>query len=1052
MGQSALALTDHATLSGALHHIQACRDAGIIPISGVEAYFRLDRSERDKEKRFAYHMTLFAKNLKGWHSLLRLTSRAYEDNREGGGFYQQACVDPDLLRQHSEGVICMSGCISSYLSTQIKLGDDIEAERHIEEMLDIFRDNFYFEIQPHDFPEQRFVNVETANYAVQYGRPAVTGCDAHSPYKDWMPTQQIAKLLSTSSSLKEFERDAKKAREKAAKGEPVDEGFAKLLPTAYLMDEKEVRDLYASGHPDLPKSVVDESIKATEDLAKSIKPFMLDKRNKLPRVSKDEAHAEKILREWCQEGLERIGKADDEKYLERYEYEFGVLKGKGVLDYFVLTGDLVRWARSQGILVNVRGSAAGCLVSYLIGIVAIDPIGWGLLFERFLNPDRKGLPDIDLDFQDDRRDEVKQYLADKYGRDHIADIIAHQTFQPKAALQDVSRALNVPYTEVEELNKTIDIGAEDDETTLEQIRGINPALDEFAEKYPEVWLHANRLEGTVRNQSKHAAGVVITDRPITDYIPLERGKKGDHVTSWSDRADFPAVSDHGLVKLDILGIKGLTKQADALDLIEERHGERPHLNALGVMTDPTDVDPEVIKIFSEGLTLGVWQFASRGITNLLKQIKPDWAGDLCAANALYRPGPMGRGSTWEYADLKVMPDEELDYWHPAVRDVLLETYGIIAYQEQVMNVCKILGGFTGGQADSMRKAMGKLYRLKGDAAQQFMSQFKATWDAGCESNQVDRELSEEIWNKILSFGGYGFNKSHSASYAVQAYQDAWLKTYFPHEFYCALLMNPPSSVESAKGKTKFMQAVFRESEVFGVKISPPDINTSGRRFTLDGDKLRYGLRAIKDVGDAAVQAIIENRPYKSYDDFMERTAKKGEVKVNKPAREGLIESGAMDCWGMRDELSGTDIARMEKQRLGVTITMTGEAKQHENLIAENIYTPAEIDDLEDGQEVIIGGEVIDVTDTIVKKEGKNKGREMGWVTLAFGTSQWRVTFFPDTWDFYRDLIDSGAMMIAGKKDTWKNEVSIIANQCVSIEDWARDMADEPTDREAALAS
>ena len=1060
MGSPALALTDHGTLSGALHHIQACwnKDSSgkpvregdpIIPICGVEAYFRKDRSERDKDHRSANHLTVFAKNLKGWHSLLRLTSRAYEDNREGGGFYQYPCVDTDLLREHGEGLIIMSGCISGYLSTQIKLGDDIEAERYIEEMLDIFGDDFYFEIQPHDFAEQKFVNVEVANYATKYGRPVVTGCDAHAPYKDWVTTQQVAKLMSTKSS---FEKEKKRQE----KGDVPDEGFAKLLPTAYMMDEKTVRKLYADAHPDLPESVVDESIKSTVTLAKTCKPFMLDKRNKLPRVSKDEAHAEKILREWCEEGLERIGKTDDQEYLDRYEFEFGVLKEKGVLDYFVLTGDMVRWARAQGIMVNVRGSAAGCLVSYLIGIVAIDPIGWGLLFERFLNPGRKGLPDIDLDFQDDRRDEVKQYLADKYGRDHIADIIAHQTFQPKAAILDVGRAFDVPYTEVESLNKTIDIRADDEETTLEQIRQINPDLDAFAEKYPEVWMHATRLEGTVRNQSKHAAGVVITDRPITDYIPLERGKKGDHVTSWSDRADFPAVSDHGLVKLDILGIKGLTKQATALNLIEERHGEKPDLNALGVMTDPADVDEKVMEIFTKGMTLGVWQFASRGITNLLKQIKPDWAGDICAANALYRPGPMGRGSTWEYAELKLMPEEELDYWHPDIKDILLETYGIIAYQEQVMNVCKQLGGFTGGQADDMRKAMGKLYRLKGDAAQRYMAQFKSTWDAGCKSNGMALELSEEIWHKILAFGGYGFNKSHSASYAVQAYHDAWLKTYFAPEFYCALLMHPPSTVESAKGKAKFMQAIFRESEEFGVTIAPPDINISGRRFTLgmintpDENKLLYGLRAIKDVGDSAAAAILEHRPFESWDDFMERCGKKGEVKVNVSARTGLIESGACDRWDMRAGNSGAEISRMEKQRLGVTLTMTGEAQQHKELIAENIYTPEEIEDLEDKREVIVGGDVIDVSETTVKKKGPMQGRDMAFVTIAFGTNQWRVTFFPDLWDSYRDLVESGAMMIAGKKDTFRNEVSIIANQCASIEEWVQTVQEE--DREESFAS
>ena len=330
---------------------------------------------------------------------------------------------------------------------------------------------------------------------------------------------------------------------------------------------------------------------------------------------------------------------------------------------------------------------------------------------------------------------------------------------------------------------------------------------------------------------------------------LNAGRRAILSRRWSDRADFPAVSDHGFVKLDMLGLKGLTKQAVALRLIKERHDIEIDLDDLGIQTDPRNVDPEVMEIFRKGLTLGVWQFGGRGITNLVKSIKPDWCGDLTAANALYRPGPMGMGTTWEYADLKKMPAEELDIWHEKVQDVLLETYGIIAYQEQVMEVCQRLGGFTGGQADDMRKAMGKLYRLKGTAAQQYMEQFKSTWDQGITDNGIEKRLGEEIWKKILSFGGYGFNKSHSGSYVVQAYQDAFLKAYYPHEFYCALLHWPPSAAEkNSEEKSRFRQAVFREAEVMGVSVEPPDINTSDVDFTLDGDVLRFGLRSITDVG------------------------------------------------------------------------------------------------------------------------------------------------------------------------------------------------------------
>jgi DNA polymerase-3 subunit alpha len=1030
MGHPALALTDHGTLSGALHHIKACRDNGLIPISGVEAYFRPDRSSRESRK--AWHLCLFAKNLRGWHSLLRITSRAYEDNREGGGFYQYPCVDWELLEAHREGLIVSTACISGWLCHNIKLGDDVEADRYLTRMKKIFGDDLWIEIMPHDFPEQRMVNIEIANLATQHSIPIIATTDAHFPYKDWAETQQIAKLMSTKSS---FQKEVKRSEENEDA-----EGFAALIPTAYLMSEKECRALFAQAHPNLPERIVDEAIKNTHELARSTQPFMLDKSDKLPKVSNSPEESEKILRGWCEEGLERIGRTDDQDYRDRYEFEFGVMKKKGVLDYFVLTGDVVRWARAQGIRTNVRGSAAGCLVSYLIGITHIDPIGWELLFERFLNPGRKGLPDIDLDFDALRRDEVKKYLADKFGQDHIADIIAHQTFQPKAVITDVARAFDVPFMEVRELNDSIDIRAEDEETTLEEIRPINEKLDKFAVKYPEVWKHALRLQGTVRNTSKHAAGVVITDRPVMDYMPLERGRKGEHVTSWSDRADFPAVSDHGLVKLDMLGIKGLTKQDVALMLIKERHDKEIDLDNLPVLRNPRDVDPKVMEIFTKGLTLGIWQFTGRGITSLMKQIKPDWGGDLAAANALYRPGPMGQGSTWEYADLKQMPDDEIVYWDESIRFALAQTFGIIAYQEQVMEICKALGGFTPSQADDMRKAMGKLYRLPGSEAQKFMSQFKGQWDKGTKSIGLDSEQSEMIWEKILSFGGYGFNKSHSVSYACQAYQDAFLKAYYPHEFYCALLWHPPATTQkNSDEKSKFMRAVYREADHLNVTIAPPDINTSGKNFSLDGDVLRFGLNSIKDVGLVAADAIVRKRWFADWRDFTKRVLPK---ECNAKVRAALIESGACDSWDMRADLSGQEIMRLEKERLGISLTMTGIVEQNQALIRQNIHEIDEFDSLAENEEVVIGGDVLNVSNTVVKK-GKQAGMEMAFVDIVFGVNLWRCTLFPSVWDEYRRLIISGEpLMVAGKKNMWRGQAGVIVTAMTTVEDWIENVKAE----------
>jgi DNA-directed DNA polymerase III PolC len=1330
MGQPGLGLTDHATLSGLLHHMKACSgkdDKGkklhdpLVPICGVEAYYRPDRTIREKENLQQWHMCFWAKNIKGWHNLLRLTSVAFRDNDDGeGGFYGKPCVDLPLMEMYSEGVICSTACISGWLSHCIMRGDSTGADLWIKELKRIYGADLWLEIMPHDFADQRTANIEIVNLANDHSVPLLTGVDAHVPYKDWASTQQIAKMLSTKNTFKKAASIRKKAEEKGM--DP--ESFVEMIPTIYLMEEQEVRDLYDEAHPDLPQHRIDESIDQTEEVMRRCQPFKLSKQIKFPRVTDDAVEAEKILRDWVEEGMERIVKHDVPKVWEgtrkelederrdRLEFEFRTIKEKGVIDYFILVGDWVRWMKANKIRVTCRGSAAGCFVSYLIGISPIDSIAYGLLFERFLNPGRKGLPDIDIDIQSDRRDEAIQYVVDKYGKDHVAQIIAHGTFQAKKVVIDVARVYDVPHKEIEPVRKSIDIGQEDDETTLEQLRPINEHLQKFADDHPDVYEQALRLEGMVATASKHAAGVVITDKPVTDYMPLERGKKGDQVTSWSDRADFPAVSDYGFVKLDALGVKGLSKQDIAVQLIKERHGIDLDLEDLEIVRDPLAVEPEVMDIFTKGLTLGIWQFGSRGITNLVKSIKPTWIGDLIAANALYRPGAMGSGATWEYAERKELEPEEIDYWDDAVKPVTGETFGIIAYQEQVMNICKVIGGFSPGQADDMRKAMGKLYRLPGSAAKEFMQGFKDTWDAGVKKIGLDREVGERIWNLILSFGGYGFNKcisgdtvvirssgnqhqpaevttrdlhqawhsstpwgkklrsqglevlqmsedgrvrpaectgihfqgvrevfeittqsgrkikvtgnhemlladghhervdrinvgdelvamgeregyvkkghqtdrargqsyggkgfpdglnnpafmdgrhvafedgkrvvatraeekceccgvvkgkkhdlefahlksfedcgfdyavyhspqnmellcnsdhkrfdyakgerkvrwskgrpvfndpivsierlgkegvydlemdtpdhnfianglvshnSHSACYAVQAYQDAFLKAFYPAEFYVGLLTFPPSSTKKkAEDKAKFLQSVVREADAVGVDIGPPDINKSEKHFSLNGETLRFGLLDIKDVGGKAVDEITQIRPFWNWGDFEGRVVKKT---CNAKVKRALVEAGACDRWGMRDELSASAMAQFEKERLGISLTTSGDTAKHRETIEEHVWNMEEFDDAAEEEEVVIGGDVIDVN--IMKtKKGRNPGQEMAKVTIACGSNQWQVTFFPQMWESKKHLVQSGSIMVAGKKNVYRNDPSVVANQVISVEDWINGLAKE----------
>jgi DNA polymerase III alpha subunit len=480
-----------------------------------------------------------------------------------------------------------------------------------------------------------------------------------------------------------------------------------------------------------------------------------------------------------------------------------------------------------------------------------------------------------------------------------------------------------------------------------------------------------------------------------------------------------------------------------VQLIEERHGIKIDLDdpdQMPVLRDPYDVDPKVMEIFTKGMTIGIWQFTGRGITNLLKQIKPDWMGDLIATNALYRPGAMGEGSTWDYADLKQMPEDEIVYWDESIRFALAETFGIVAYQEQVMEICKTLGGFTPGQADDMRKAMGKLYRLPGRAAQEYMAQFKDQWDQGFKERDLGQALAEEIWKHMLSFGGYGFNKSHAGSYALQAYRDGWLKAYYPPEFYCSLLHNPPSTLtKNAKKKSEFIRATFREAEILDVTVAPPDINVSDRFFTLDGDVLRFGLESINDVGAASAGHIISKRPFENWEDFTRRVTPQ---EANSKVRDALMQSGACDSWGMRDELSGKEITKLEKERLGIPVTMTGEIQQNEALIRHHIYEVEEFESLGDKEEVIVGGEVLSISETKVKK-GKTAGQEMAFVEIGLGLNMWRCTFFPELWARHKALLESGEpVMLVGRKDTYKGQTQVITQDCISLTTWLANIEKE----------
>jgi DNA polymerase-3 subunit alpha len=951
-GQTHLGFTNHGRLGGALEHVHACRhpekfdnpvdpskkrskDERLHAILGMEAYWRPDRfmDLSDKEiygkngHNWAQHLCLHARDMNGWRTLMRLSSKSWVKREQEGGHYGKPCLDWEMIEEDHEGIIISTACINSPVAALILEGDLEGAQQWCEDAISIVGfDNFFFEIMPHDLEEQRIVNQGKIEIANAIGRPYMASGDVHMPYKKWADTQRVVMMAATRQSL--ADQEAKKEAGEEVYGE-------KAIDTLFLSSGDEMRDMFREHHSYLTDDQIEESLNNTEVFAHRFKGYVIGKTTKLPKISKTEKDAEKTIREWIADGrAKRAAAWKAEKvdaneilrrhkiYDERNEYEFGVLKRKGVLDYFILVGDAVRWAKStlplperdkhgelyypkdkkkRPIRVGLgRGSAAGSLISYDIGITAIDPIAWGLLFERFLNPDRVGLPDIDLDFETevpvlqviqngrpvwlDGRECVKEYFKRVYGHDHVADIIAYQTFAPRAVIRAVSDTQDVPFGVIKSVTDSIG----DTERDLEKIAKDNAVVAKFKEKNPVIWEHCIRLEDQILRDSRHAGGVLITPKPTNHYMPTQLGNDDKSVvTAWSDRADFPVVSDYGFVKMDILGVKGLAKQQLACDLIEEHYGVHFEPNELPVLRDPYATDQKVIDAFVHGLTLLVFQFGGRGITQLLRHIKPNNAIDIAVANALYRPGPIK--IAFQYGDRKngKIPDTEW-YWHDSLEPLLGQTLGLIAFQEQVMEIVKVLGNFTGGEADSMRKAISKLYRLPGDKAREFMEQWRSKWINGCMSNGLTEQVAILIWEKILEFAGYGFNKSHSASYALQAYQDMHIKVNYPLALYAAGLTIEKKA--KREEQEEFLRGVLREARVLGVEALPPSVNTSDRGWTIDGDKIRYGLVSVSGMGGKAAEDIKKQRPFKDFDQYM--TKMPSDFPVN--ASVALAKGGAFD--------------------------------------------------------------------------------------------------------------------------------------------------------------
>lgn len=1123
LGMTALGLTDHGTLSGVLHHIKACRERRILPIVGVEGYFRPDRrAEKDEgvtNASQANHLCLHAANQRGWRNLLRITSAAWTTGgKDGLGYYGKPVMDWDLLEKNSEGLICTTACVFSPIVEPYLDGLEDVARANFMRLREIFKERLWVEIMPHDFELQAPMNKWVIGLANETSTGLLATGDVHIVKKEWKRAHEIFQMHATGQTL---ESNAKKK-------DAGEEVYGNTLDTIYLMNRAELKQAFADYHPYISPGTIDEALNNTREALKQVRMWTIDRDEKFPEVEGDPLA---ILDGWIEEGLDRYDKRDDPVYMERLEFERNTLIKNNVVPYFVIVGDLVRWARSEAplpateddpnpepkspIRTSARGSAAGCLISYLIGVTNVDPIAYDLLFERFLNPDRKGMPDIDLDFPVKSRELAKEYLRRKYGYDRVADVRAHQFFAPRSLVGDLGRVFGVPFPEQEKVRNAISYK----DRGWEKTKSINDELKAFAEKYPELDAVASILDDQLHRGGKHAAAVVVTPRPVGDDIPLElqkskkQGERGTILTAWSNRADFEIISDFGFLKLDILGVEDLDRQEYAMELIRKnelilarnpykRKTFKPRTppNELPIRWDPSTSDPKVMQAFADGHTCGVFQFHTGGMTNLLRAIKPTNVLHLVAANALYRPGAMDYA--YEYARRLngEVPESEW-YWHESVKPFMEETCGILCYQEQVMKIVQALGNFTPGQADTVRKAISKWYRLGIDECKRKIREelgAEQRWFEGCKANGLSHEVAQTIWDNIMDFAGYGFNKSHSAEYAVEGYQGMHLKVYNPHEEYASMLSMPDDD-------DGFVQRVIRESHHFGVKILPPDINKSEMGFTMHGGDLVYGLLGVKGVGDAAAYEIQENRPYASFAEFCRKCPGLA-LGAGKP----LIRAGAFDNLDGRAFLMaemrkgekpykvvrfecGEDVPAKTKKKLNEAVCPThGEEcarkRVHDRYdtwtVADHInhnrklvnprplpserIEPSNKEMMEAEREalgVLISsrptierhwdivkdyvdnysdfeaagdGDDVQIAGEVVKlKPWKTgKGAQMGFMDLAVGADTYSCTLFTDAYLRFSDTImEADSVIVSGRKNIYNGKEGIIVNRLQNLEDF-----------------
>ncbi len=1051
LNMDSLAITDHGVMYGVIDFYKACREEGVKPVIGCEVYVavasRFEKESVKGENRY-HHLVLLAENDTGYHNLIKLVSRGFTE-----GFYYKPRVDKELLKEYHEGIIALSACLAGEVSSYLKIGFYEEALKAALELQDIFgKGNFFLELQDHGIDAQKTVNQGILRIHKETGIPMVATNDSHYTYAEDAVAHDVLLCIQTGKLVSDKDRMR------------YDGG------QYYLKSEEEMNMLF-------PYAL--EAIGNTHKIAERCNVNIVFGEQKLPKY--DVPNGEdtyNYFRRLCEEGfVNRYGDVKEQKKLEEYrvrlEHEMSTIRDMGYVDYFLIVWDFIKYAKENGIAVGPgRGSAAGSMVSYCLNITGIDPMHFNLMFERFLNPERVTMPDIDVDFCPERRQEVIDYVVDKYGKDNVVQIVTFGTMKAKMVIRDVGRVLNVPYAEVDKVAKMIPFELN---ITIEKAMSHNTELKTLYDTNEEI--HnlidlAMRLEGLPRHAATHAAGVVIGAKPIDEYVPLSRGSEDTINTQFT----MTTIEELGLLKMDFLGLRNLTVIQNAVTMAVNNTGKNIDFDHMGYD------DPKVYELISSGQCEGMFQLESAGMKSFMRDLKPQCFDDVVAGIALYRPGPM------DFIPRYIKGKENQDtisYECPQLEAILKPTYGCIVYQEQVMQIVIELAGYSMGQSDLVRRAMSK---KKTSVMEEERKNFVYGNDElgidGCVRRGIPEATANRIYDEMIDFGKYAFNKSHAAAYAVVSYQTAWLKCYYPVEFMAALLT-------SVLGNTGKISEYIYHCRQMGIEILPPDVNESGDGFTASGNKIRYGISAIKSLGRPVVEAIISERNrggvYHDLYDFVERLTPK---EANKRTLENLIKGGAMDSLlatrkqmmqvyakvlenvaiEKKQKITGQmtlfDMMEGEKQKYRVQYPDCGEYSKDVKFAFEKevlgVYAsghPLEdyaekmqrnvnataldfvIDEetgnckVKDNQFYIIGGMIESVTVKTTRK-----GQQMAFVRLEDMLSSVEVVVFNRMFEQYKQLLtEDKKIYIKGRANVTESEAKLICDKIVPFEDVPKEL-------------